>query len=89
MDMTQAKWNTLSKSEKSAQQDTSSLSPQLAPYEGARVEVVDMRGRTRRFIVGRSTGWKPCHLEIARRNSVGGIPADKQYQSVRYLYNAR
>jgi hypothetical protein len=48
------------------------LTPQLIGLEGKRVEVVDAYGDTRRFIVGKSTGWMPIHLEIARRNSSGG-----------------
>ena len=48
------------------------LTPQLIGLERKRVEVVDAYGDTRRFIVGKSTGWMPCHLEIARRNSSGG-----------------
>lgn len=49
------------------------LTPQLLKYEGKRVEVTDRYGQTRRFIVGKSTGWMPCHLEIARRTSHGGM----------------
>lgn len=48
------------------------LTPQLRGLEGRRVEVVDCYGEKRRFIVGRSTGWMPCHIEIARRTSSGG-----------------
>jgi hypothetical protein len=48
------------------------LTPQLTGLEGKRVEVVDLHGERRRFIVGKSTGWLPIHLEIARRNSSGG-----------------
>lgn len=48
------------------------LTPQLTGLEGKRVEVVDRHGERRRFIVGKSTGWLPIHLEIARRNSSGG-----------------
>ncbi|EEC5187408.1 hypothetical protein HRW90_004750 [Salmonella enterica] len=48
------------------------LTPQLVGLEGRRVEVVDAYGEKRRFIVGRSSGWMPCHLEIARRDSHGG-----------------
>lgn len=48
------------------------LTPQLIGLEGRRVEVVDDAGITRRFIVGRSSGWMPCHIEIARRDSHGG-----------------
>jgi len=60
------------------------LTPQLSGLEGKRVEVVDSYGERRRFIVGKSTGWLPCHLEIARRNSSGG-PAvtGAPFQSVR------
>ncbi|ARB12071.1 hypothetical protein STCF118_0070 [Salmonella phage ST-118] len=46
--------------------------PQLVGLEGRRVEVVDAYGEKRRFIVGRSSGWMPCHIEIARRDSNGG-----------------
>lgn len=48
------------------------LTPQLIGLEGKRVEVIDDSGDKRRFIVGKSTGWMPCHLEIARRDSSGG-----------------
>lgn len=48
------------------------LTPQLKGLVGRRVEVVDCYGERRRFIVGRSTGWMPSHLEIARRDSAGG-----------------
>jgi len=48
------------------------LTPELIGLEGARVEVVDRYDERRRFWVGRSTGWMPCHLEIATRRSHGG-----------------
>lgn len=48
------------------------LTPQLQGLEGKRVEVYDKHGERRRFWVGKSTGWMPCHLEISRRNSSGG-----------------
>lgn len=66
--------------------DPSGLSEQLIGLEGWRVEVETTYGETRRFIVGRSTGWRPCHLEIPRRDSTGGGSADKVYRSVRALY---
>ena len=47
------------------------LEPQLIGLEGKRVEVTH-NGEKRRFIVGKSTGWMPCHLEIANRASSGG-----------------
>jgi hypothetical protein len=59
------------------------LSPSLIGHEGRRVEVVDLQGERRRFIVGRSTGWLPIHLEIKTRRSLGGMAADRLYQSVR------
>lgn len=51
------------------------LTPQLVGLEGKRVEVVDKTGEKRRFTVGKSCGWLPIHLEIARRNSSGGVGA--------------
>ena len=50
------------------------LCPALIGLEGIRVEVVDSGGERRRFYVGKSTGWIPCHLEIARIDSSGGFP---------------
>ncbi|MEW5425142.1 hypothetical protein [Amorphus sp. 3PC139-8] len=51
------------------------LSPALRGHEGWRVEVTEADGNRRRFIVGKSTGWMPCHLEVARRDSSGGPAA--------------
>ncbi len=68
--------------EESGEPAVCGLSPQLVGLEGHRVEVVDRYGVTRRFIVGQSTGWMPCHLEIKRRGNIGGDPADREYQSV-------
>lgn len=48
------------------------LTPQLIGLEGKMVEVVDCHGEKRRFVVGKSTGWIPCHLEISSRRSSGG-----------------
>ena len=59
------------------------LTPQLVGLEGKRVEVEDMSGEKRRFIVGKSTGWMPCHLEISRRGSHGGPAAEREYKTVR------
>ncbi len=87
--MTQEKWNSLSPAQREAMQSTDGLTPQLIGLEGYRVEVVTTYGETRRFIVGRSTGWRPCHLEISRRNAFGGGPAESTYASVRTLYKAR
>jgi len=51
---------------------TALLTKQLIGKEGRRVEVVDRYGERRRFCVGRSTGWMPIHLEVARVSSRGG-----------------
>ena len=50
----------------------SELTPQLSGLEGKRVEIVDCWSQKRRFYVGKSTGFIPVHLEIARRDSSGG-----------------
>lgn len=65
------------------------LSPQLTGLEGHRVEAITTYGETRRFIVGKSTGWMPCHLEVARRDSSGGGAAEREYTEVRDLGWAR
>lgn len=51
------------------------LTPALVGLERRRVEVVTPTGERSRFIVGKSTGWMPCHLEIKRRDSIGGCAA--------------
>lgn len=62
------------------------LCEQLAGLEGKRVEVVDKHGETRRFTVGRSTGWLPIHLEIERPNDDGGgSVTGAPFKSVRVL----
>jgi hypothetical protein len=63
------------------------LTPQLVGLEGRRVEVITTYGEARRFWVGRSTGWCPCHLEIVRSNSHGGSAAEAEYKSVRVVSN--
>ena len=65
------------------------LSPQLVGLEGWRVEVVTDFDETRRFIVGKSTGWLPIHLEVSRRSAFGGMAADRHYKSVRTLYKVQ
>jgi len=51
---------------------TCELEPRLMGLEGKRVEVTSKDGEKRRFIVGKSTGFIPIHLEIARKTSSGG-----------------
>ncbi len=87
--MTQNKWTSLTSDQRDNLRSDNGLTPQLVGLEGWRVEVETSYGETRRFIVGRSTGWVPCHIEIPRRDSSGGIGADKEYASVRRLYEAR
>lgn len=53
------------------------LTPELIGYEGMRVEIThrwtpEHKPETKRFIVGKSTGWMPVHLEIANIRSTGG-----------------
>lgn len=61
------------------------LVPQLIGLEGKRVEVRH-GDEVRRFIVGKSTGWMPCHLEIKTRASTGGGPVwGAPFDSVRVI----
>lgn len=78
-DLVKAKYNT------SRFRSSVNLTPQLVGLEGRRVEVVTTYGETRRFNVGKSTGWIPCHLEVYNSRSSGGGSAEKQYQSVRII----
>lgn len=48
------------------------LTPQLSGMEGRKVTVLDTYGETRTFVVGKSTGWLPCHLELRSWRSSGG-----------------
>lgn len=87
--MTQARWNALAPAQRDAIRSDAGLTKQLIGLEGWRVEVVTSYGETRRFIVGRSSGWVPCHIELRMRTSHGGIAAEREYQSVRKLYKAK
>jgi hypothetical protein len=87
--MTQSKWNRLSPAERDKVRDSSKLTSQLIGKEGCRVEVVDNDGNRRRFIVGKSTGWVPCHLELKNVRSSGGSAADQSYRSVRIIERLR
>jgi len=72
--------------ERDAKRDLSGLTKQLIGLEGWRVEVETLYGETRRFYVGRSTGWVPCHLEVKTRRSMGGFGAEREYKRVEKLY---
>ncbi len=87
--MTQAKWNAMGSAERDKVRDNGSLTPQLSGLEGHRVEATTNEGETRRFIVGKSTGWAPIHLEIKTSRSHGGGGADRSYKSVRSLGKVR
>ena len=87
--MDQVTWSSLTPEQRDNNRDYSGLTPQLKGLEGYRVEVVTTYGETRRFIVSRSTGWKPCHIEVSRRGAYGGPAAESAYASVRKLYYAR
>lgn len=62
------------------------LTPQLIGLEGKRIEVVDCYGEKRRFKVGKSTGWIPCHLELYNaRSHGGGAVTGAPFKSVRVI----
>jgi hypothetical protein len=83
-------WSALSREVRAQLVDNSCLTAQLVGLEGWRVEVVDRDGNKRRFIVGKSMGWRPCHLEVLTRRSLGGDPADPRgYSSVRRIEQVR
>ena len=63
----------------------SELTPELIGLEGKRVEVIDEWNQRKRFYVGKSTGYIPCHLEIARINSTGGPAVVGKLKSVRVV----
>jgi hypothetical protein len=87
--MTQEKWDRLPESERDRRRSKAGLTPQLIGLEGWRVEVVTTYGERRRFIVGRSTGWIPCHLEVHNTRSHGGVAAEREYASVRTIRKVR
>lgn len=87
--MTQARWDALSSLEKDAQRDKSDLTAQLLGLEGWRVEAVTDYGEKRRFIVSRSTGWRPVHIELKNRASSSGEPAEKHYADIRRIERVR
>lgn len=67
------------------------LSPQLRGFEGQVVEVEDVHDAPRRrFVVGLSTGWAPCHLEVELGHDEelepGHDPARREYHHVEAPY---
>jgi hypothetical protein len=79
-------WKRLSTAEKTACRSDAGLTKQLVGLERHRVEVVTDYGETRRFWVGKSTGWQPCHLEVKTTRSMGGEACHSAYDSVRVIY---
>jgi hypothetical protein len=51
---------------------TYELEPRFNGLLGKRVQVTDKEGNKRRFYVGKSMGFIPVYLEIAKRTSSGG-----------------
>jgi len=76
--MTQNKWQTLGPAKRAEIRDLSGLNPQLVGLEGWRVEVQTVGGSVYRFQVGKSTGWRPCHLSLANARSNGGDPINER-----------
>ena len=72
MQMTQQIWNSMTPAQKDAARDLSELVPELIGQEGWRIEVTYPSGTKHRYYVSRSTGWRPCHIEVANRRSMGG-----------------
>lgn len=92
--MDQATWDSFTPQEREAKRDLSDLAPLLIGLEGWRVEVTytfDSGAQEReRGIVGRSTGWKPCHILLKRRDSIGGGGVlNRVLTGVRKLYRVR
>jgi hypothetical protein len=72
--------------EESGIKSSADLTPQLVGLEGKQVEVVDSYGEKRKFFVGKSMGWIPCHLEIEKRNDDGGCAVmGAPFRSIRIL----
>jgi len=64
----------------------SELIPEFIGHEGKRVEVVTSWGETQRFYIGRSMGFIPCHLQVSKRNSTGGMAVvGHPFQSIKFL----
>lgn len=74
--------------------DRSDLNPRATPYyrTGERVEITYADGTKTRCFIGKSTGWKPIYLEIARVDSTGGgalyLPDDATIRGL-HRYNRR
>ncbi len=63
----------------------SELVPQFIGREGARVEIVTEWGETRRFTIGKSTGFIPCHLAVSRKGQRFCDAIYGPFKSIRFL----
>lgn len=84
--MTQEEWNRMSRAEREDAMDRSALHPALVGWEGRKVTVSAREYGRKTFIVGRTTGWRPRHLAVARRNAMGSsdcIRADEPFHVVK------
>lgn len=69
--MTQKIWSATYPDQRKRVASDDNLCPELIGLEGCRVEAT-CYGERVRFQVGKSTGWKPCHLRLHNRASSGG-----------------
>lgn len=64
----------------------SELIPEFIGKEGKKVEVVTSYGTKERYIIGKSTSFIPCHLELKQRNSSGGgSVTGYPFKSIKFL----
>jgi hypothetical protein len=70
--MDQKTWDIMTPSQKDKERDLSDLVSELIGLEGWRLEASYPDGTKARFYLSRSTGWRPCHIQVSRRSSFGG-----------------
>jgi hypothetical protein len=66
--------------ERTGEQAIAELSPLLVGVEGRTVEVETLDGERRRFVVGKSSGFLPHHIEL--RHDGLAVRADLEYRRV-------
>jgi hypothetical protein len=66
-------WRSMTEAQKDEHRSLSGLTPELIGLEGWRIEATYPDGTKSRFYVSRSTGWRPCHIEVKTRRSFGGV----------------
>lgn len=72
--------------QKTGQKSNIDLIPEFIGKEGRKVRVIDKNGKTKVFIIGKSTGFIPCHLEIKQYRSIGGSAVyDYPFQKITFL----